>query len=29
MGITTYGLHPNAYSGRIQKSLTMDDLFHP
>ncbi len=25
--ITTYGLQRNEYSGHIQKSLTMDDLF--
>ncbi len=25
--ITTFGLHPNAYSSRVQKSLNMNDLF--
>ena len=25
--ITTYGLHRNEYSGKIQKVITMDDLF--
>lgn len=25
--ITTFGLHYNAYSGRVQKTITLDDLF--
>ena len=25
--ITTFGLHPNEYSGHVQKCVTMDDLF--
>lgn len=25
--VTTFGLHKNEYSGRIQKVITMDDLF--
>lgn len=27
--ISTFGLHSNAYSGRIQRSLNLDDLFLP
>lgn len=25
--ITTFGLHYNEYSGRIQRTINMDDLF--
>lgn len=25
--VTTYGLHRNEYSGKVQNVITMDDLF--